>query len=224
MDRRWFASTLRAVAYSQTRAPSPRGTSSRPGRQEDVGDRFLGIARGSGPPGAVGNDVRAVGIEERVEPAAAFLPFFLHPLILLPRRRRTTSSHTCPGGERSFKPDFSRSSATVTVSRGTTPDGKGGSMYARVATFEGDPSRVDDAINMVRSQVQSDETPGGLEGAKMLMLVNRETGKGIGITLFDNEDAMQRGDEALNAMNPEGTERRTSVEYFEVPVETATSS
>ena len=96
-------------------------------------------------------------------------------------------------------------------------------MYARVATFEGDPSRVDDAINMVRSQVQS-ETPAGLEGAKMLMLVNRETGKGIGITLFDDENAMQRGDEALNAMNPEGTERRTSVEFFEVPVETATSS
>jgi hypothetical protein len=31
---------------------------------------------------------------------------------------------------------------------------------------------------------------------------------------------MSRGDEALNGMNPGGTERRTSVEFFEVPVET----
>ena len=91
-------------------------------------------------------------------------------------------------------------------------------MYARVATFESDPSKVNDAIELVRSQVESGDTPEGLEGAKMLMLVNRETGKGLGITLFDSEEAMRRGDEALNAMNPGGTEQRTSVEFFEVPV------
>jgi hypothetical protein len=93
-------------------------------------------------------------------------------------------------------------------------------MYARVATFESDPSRVDDAINMVRSQVESGDTPAGLEGAKMLMLVNRATGKGLGVTLFESEEALRRGDEALNAMNPGGSERRTSVEFFEVPVQT----
>jgi hypothetical protein len=56
----------------------------------------------------------------------------------------------------------------------------------------------------------------------MMMLVNRETGKGVGVTLFDSEDAMRRGDEALNSMSPGGSERRTSVEFFEVPVETVT--
>ena len=54
----------------------------------------------------------------------------------------------------------------------------------------------------------------------MLMLVNRETGRGLGITLFESEDAMRRGDEALNAMSPGGTERRVSVEFYEVPVQT----
>jgi hypothetical protein len=92
-------------------------------------------------------------------------------------------------------------------------------MYARVATFESDPAKVDDAIAMVRAEVDG-EVPAGLEGAKMLMLVNRETGKGVGITLFETEDAMRRGDEALNAMNPGSTERRVSVEFFEVPVQT----
>jgi hypothetical protein len=96
-------------------------------------------------------------------------------------------------------------------------------MHARLATFESDPSAVDDAINTVRQQVESGSTPPGLEGAKMLMLVNRQTGKGIGVTLFESEDAMRRGDEALNAINPGGSERRTSVEFYEVPVQTITS-
>jgi hypothetical protein len=93
-------------------------------------------------------------------------------------------------------------------------------VYARVATFESDPANVDEAIGMVRSEVESGETPEGLEGAKMLMLVNRETGRGLGVTLFDSEEAMRRGDAALNAMSPGGTERRTSVEFYEVPVQT----
>ena len=75
-------------------------------------------------------------------------------------------------------------------------------MYARVATFESDPASVDDAIGMVRTEVESGETPEGLEGAKMMMLIDRESGKGLGITLFESEEAMRRGDEALNAMNP----------------------
>ena len=95
-------------------------------------------------------------------------------------------------------------------------------MFARLATFESDPAGIDDAIEMVRREVAGD-TPPGLEGARMMMLVDRATGKGIGLTLFDSEDAMRRGDEALNAMSPGGTERRTSVEFFEVPVQTVTT-
>ena len=93
-------------------------------------------------------------------------------------------------------------------------------MYARVATFESDPARVDDAIAMVRSEVDG-EVPAGLEGAKMLMLIDRASGKGLGITLFDSDEAVRRGDEALNAMSPGSSERRTSVEFYEVPVQTA---
>jgi len=92
-------------------------------------------------------------------------------------------------------------------------------MYARVATFEGDPANVDDAISQVRSELESGAVPAGLEGAKMLMLIDRKTGKGLGVTLFDSEEAMRRGDEALNAMNP-GSGERTSVEFYEVPVQT----
>jgi hypothetical protein len=95
-------------------------------------------------------------------------------------------------------------------------------MYARVATFEGDPANIDEGISQVRGEVESGNPPAGLEGAKMLMLINRDNGKGLGITLFESEEAMRRGDEALNRMNPGGGGRRTSVEFYEVPVQTVT--
>lgn len=92
-------------------------------------------------------------------------------------------------------------------------------MYARVATFQGDPAQVDDAIRGVRAQVESDQVPAGLDGVRMMMLVDRDSGKGFGITLYDSEEAMRRGDEALNAVEG-GRSRRQSVEFFEVPVQT----
>jgi len=93
-------------------------------------------------------------------------------------------------------------------------------MYARVATFQGNPADVDEAIDRVRGEVQTGTPPPGLEGARMMMLVDRETGKGLGVTLFESEEAMRRGDEALNAMNPGPGGSRTSVEFYEVAVDT----
>jgi hypothetical protein len=91
-------------------------------------------------------------------------------------------------------------------------------MYARVATFQFDPANAEEAIDRVRGDVESGTPPPGLEGAKMLMLVDRDSGKGIGITLFESEEDRRRGDEALNAMNPGAVGSRTSVEFYDVPV------
>jgi hypothetical protein len=93
-------------------------------------------------------------------------------------------------------------------------------VCARVATFEGDPANIDKAISQARGEVESGQAPAGLEGAKMLMLVDRTSGQGPRHHLFESEDAMRRGDEALNAMNPGAGERRTSVEFYEAPVQT----
>ncbi len=75
-------------------------------------------------------------------------------------------------------------------------------MYARVASFNlGDGA--DQMVDQVRGDVESGNRPPGLEDAKgMMMLVDRSSGNAMGITLFDSEDAMKRGDEALNAMSP----------------------
>jgi hypothetical protein len=93
-------------------------------------------------------------------------------------------------------------------------------MHARVATFEADPANIDESISRVRNDVESGNRPPGLEGAKMLLLINRELGTGLGITLFESEEAMRRGDSALNEMNPGAGAKRSSVTFYEVPVQT----
>jgi exopolysaccharide biosynthesis protein len=91
-------------------------------------------------------------------------------------------------------------------------------MYARVATFNMGEG-LDETIQQIKTDVEQDNRPPGLEDAKgMMMLVDRESGKTIGITLFDTEDALKRGDEALNAMSPGGGGTRTGVEFYEIPV------
>ena len=95
-------------------------------------------------------------------------------------------------------------------------------MYARIARFEGgDTSQIDDVINAAREMIDStfDSPPEGLEGSKAVwMLVDRENARGLGITLFETEEDLHRGNEALNAMSPavDAGQSRTSVEIYEV--------
>jgi hypothetical protein len=95
-------------------------------------------------------------------------------------------------------------------------------MYARIASFEGDADRLEQGIAAAKAQVEAnwESPPEGLEAAKeMWMLVDRENGKGLGITLYETEEDLRRGDEALNAMpgpDPEAGGRRTNVGFYEI--------
>jgi hypothetical protein len=93
-------------------------------------------------------------------------------------------------------------------------------MFVRIARFEGgDLAEADQAVARVRDQMQG-ERPAGLEGARrFLMLIDRQSGRGLGAMFFDSQEDMRRGDEALNAMNPQGGARRTSVEMYEVALD-----
>jgi hypothetical protein len=93
-------------------------------------------------------------------------------------------------------------------------------MYARVATFENDPANVEDAIARIRENIDAGmPTMPGLAGAKFLMLADRESGKMIGIALFDTEEALKAGDAAMNS-GPGAAGRRSAVEFYEVAVST----
>ena len=85
-------------------------------------------------------------------------------------------------------------------------------MWARVARFEGDPESIDARIERLRTAIESGDVPVGLAEAKLLMLVNRESGDMLGVTLFDSEEALRKGDEAMNAApaTPAAARRSTS--------------
>ncbi|MFL5944836.1 MAG: hypothetical protein ACJ74D_02295 [Gaiellaceae bacterium] len=91
-------------------------------------------------------------------------------------------------------------------------------MYVRVATFE-NSGDIEAAVDQVKGDVENDSRPPGLEDAKgMMMLVNRDTGKSMGIVMFETEEALKRGDEALSAMSPSDGSKRSNVEIYEMPV------
>jgi hypothetical protein len=94
-------------------------------------------------------------------------------------------------------------------------------VYARITTFEGaGPERLDEAIDTNSREIDGalQSPPEGLEGVKEVwMLVDRESGKTLDITLFGSEEELRRGHEALNAMSPSDAEgSRTSVALYEV--------
>ncbi len=92
-------------------------------------------------------------------------------------------------------------------------------MWARVARFEGDPADVDARVEKLRGLIEADELPVGMENAKLLLLVDRTSGGMLGVALFESEEALRRGDEAMNA-GPGNAGSRSSVDFYEVPLHT----
>jgi hypothetical protein len=91
-------------------------------------------------------------------------------------------------------------------------------MWARLARFENDPQKLDGAIERIRGVAATGDLPPELTGARVLMLVDRQTGGMLGLTLFDTEEALRIGDAAMNA-GPGNAGRRSSVEFYEVAID-----
>jgi hypothetical protein len=93
------------------------------------------------------------------------------------------------------------------------------SMWARVAKFEGEPGDIDARIDRLRALLDSGDLPPEVADAKLLMLVNRTSGEVLGVTLFASEEALRKGDEAMNT-GAGHAGKRTGVEFYEVPIQT----
>lgn len=92
-------------------------------------------------------------------------------------------------------------------------------MYARVASFEGrDMSLADELIGKVRDEARREDTIPGAHG--FLMLVDREQGTALGITMFATEQELRDAEPAFEEMAmriPEKMRgRRVSVDVYEV--------
>ena len=88
---------------------------------------------------------------------------------------------------------------------------------ARVVSFDGVSS---DRMAEMQREMQDSERPDDVPAQEIVVLHDPDAEKSLVVVFFETEDDYRRGDEALNAMSPGGTERRTSVEFYEVPVQT----
>ena len=92
-------------------------------------------------------------------------------------------------------------------------------MWARVARFEGDPADIDTRVEKLQTMLDAGQAPVDLADARFLLLVDRSSGGMLGVTLFESEDALRKGDAAMNA-GPGNAGSRSSVEFYEVPIST----
>jgi heme-degrading monooxygenase HmoA len=92
-------------------------------------------------------------------------------------------------------------------------------VYARVSALEGPPELMDESLRLAREVV----LPQGrlMEGFKgMIVLGDRHSGKTLGITLWESEEAMRTSEEAAKRLREEsaqaGGDTIASVERYEV--------
>jgi len=97
-------------------------------------------------------------------------------------------------------------------------------VYARVSSFEGPPELMNEALRQAREEVLPEARQ--MEGFKgMIALGDRQSGKALGMTFWESEEAMRASEEAANRLREESAEAggeriagvdRYEVEFFEV--------
>jgi heme-degrading monooxygenase HmoA len=92
-------------------------------------------------------------------------------------------------------------------------------VHARVSMFEGSPENIDEMLRQVRVQVVPQaKQQEGFKG--MIALGDRQSGKTMGITFWENEEAMRASEEAANRLRSESAEasgqEQAGVERYEV--------
>ena len=98
-------------------------------------------------------------------------------------------------------------------------------MYARITTLEGPPDKVDDSTRHVREQTLPQlQQMDGFEG--FVALVDRQSGKVLGVALWESEEALRATEEAVSSQRSGVAEaagatvagvERYEVAVFEVP-------
>ncbi len=94
-------------------------------------------------------------------------------------------------------------------------------MHARVTSLSGSPDDVDGGVASFRENVVPFTHEQGGKGA--ILLVDRQTGSAIAITLWEDERTLRASEERANALRAEaaedmGASDQPTVERYEVAV------
>lgn len=94
-------------------------------------------------------------------------------------------------------------------------------MHARVTSLSGSPDDVDAGVENFRENVVPFTQEQGGKGA--ILLVDRETGRAIAITLWEDEQALRTSEDRANALRAQAAEEmgasaQPTVARYEVAV------
>ena len=106
-------------------------------------------------------------------------------------------------------------------------------MYVRLARFEGaQPDQLDSQLDGIRRQITEgrermssgdvggDEASGMRALRRVVVAVDRQTGRTASLMFADSEEDIRKVDEWMNSMSPgAGGGQRTSVEILEVAID-----
>ncbi|MDQ3316377.1 MAG: antibiotic biosynthesis monooxygenase [Actinomycetota bacterium] len=100
-------------------------------------------------------------------------------------------------------------------------------MYARVSTIEGSPGKVDDVTRQTQEQTLPQLQK--MEGFKgFIALGDRQSGKMLGVSFWESEEALRATDEAVSSVRSGAAEAAdgivAGVEQYEVLVNEAPSA
>ena len=92
-------------------------------------------------------------------------------------------------------------------------------MHARVTTLSGSPDNAEAGIANFRDNVVPYAKSDG-KGA--ILLIDRESGKAVAVTLWEDEEAMRASEESANALRADAAQQmgaqQPTVERYEVAV------
>ncbi len=95
-------------------------------------------------------------------------------------------------------------------------------MFARVTTIEGSSERIDEVTRYARERVlPAMQGQPGFKG--MHLLIDRQNGKALGITLWETEEALQTSEAAAQRMRSDAVDRGAgkppTAEVYEVTLQ-----
>jgi heme-degrading monooxygenase HmoA len=101
---------------------------------------------------------------------------------------------------------------------------QGGAMHARISSLQMEPSRIDDAVSGLKERdLPEFEQIDGFKG--FTLMVDRQSGKGVGVSFWESEEAMKASEEQVKgarerAAEAGGASAEPQVERFEVVIDT----
>lgn len=92
-------------------------------------------------------------------------------------------------------------------------------VFARISTLEGSPDQIDEGLRYVRENVLPQiSQQDGFRG--MVALADRQSGKTLGVTFWESEEALRASEEAADRLRADSAEAMSDtiagVERYEV--------